>query len=113
PLFEGASVVLPAGSKTGFVGKNGSGKTTLFQLIHGRLTPDGGSIEVQKKARIGGVAQEATASAASVLDVVLAADTERAALLEEAETATDPHRIADIHMRLADIDAHTAEARAS
>jgi ATP-binding cassette subfamily F protein 3 len=113
PLFEGASVVLPTGSKTGFVGKNGSGKTTLFQLIQGRIMPDGGSIEVQKKARIGGVAQEATASEVSVLDVVLAADTERAALLEEAEHATDPHRISDIHMRLADIDAHTAEGRAS
>src|SRR5690606_24884745 len=113
PLFEGASVVLPAGSKTGFVGRNGSGKTTLFQLIQGRIAPDGGSIDVQKKARIGGVAQEATASEVSVLDVVLAADTERAALLAEAETATDAHRIADIHMRLADIDAHTAEGRAS
>ncbi|CAN0541349.1 unnamed protein product, partial [Laminaria digitata] len=47
------------------------------------------------------------------LDVVLAADTERAALLAEAEHATDGHRIADIHVRLADIDSHTAEARAS
>jgi ATP-binding cassette subfamily F protein 3 len=113
PLFEGASVVLPTGSKTGFVGKNGSGKTTLFQLIQGKLAPDGGSIEVTKRARIGGVAQEAAASEISVLDMVLAADTERAELLAEAEHATDPHRISDIHMRLADIDAHTAEARAS
>jgi ATP-binding cassette subfamily F protein 3 len=113
PLFEGASVVLPTGSKTGFVGKNGSGKTTLFKLIQGQIAPDGGSVEVTKKARIGGVAQEATASEVSVLDVVLAADTERASLLIEAETAHDPHRISDIHMRLADIDAHTAEARAS
>jgi ATP-binding cassette, subfamily F, member 3 len=48
-----------------------------------------------------------------VLDVVLAADRERTALLAEAETATDPHRIGDIHTRLAEIDAHTAEARAS
>jgi ATP-binding cassette, subfamily F, member 3 len=113
PLFEGASVVLPTGSKTGFVGKNGSGKTTLFQLIQGKLAPEGGSIEVTRRARIGGVAQEAVASDVSVLDVVRAADTERAALLAEAEHATDAHRISDIHMRLADIDAHTAEARAS
>ena len=113
PLFEGASVVLPTGSKTGFVGKNGSGKTTLFQLIQGKLTPDGGSIEVTKRARIGGVAQEAAASDISVLEMVMQADTERAALMAEAETATDPHRISEIHMRLADIDAHTAEARAA
>jgi ATP-binding cassette subfamily F protein 3 len=112
-LFEGASVVLPDGAKTGLVGKNGSGKTTLFHLIQGHISVEGGDIEVNKRARIGGVAQEATASSASALEVVMAADTERAALLAEAEHATDGHRIADIHTRLADIDSHTAEARAS
>jgi ATP-binding cassette subfamily F protein 3 len=113
PLFEGASVVLPDGAKAGFVGKNGSGKTTLFNLIQGHLAVDAGSIEVNKRARIGAVAQEAPGTDLSVLETVMAADTERAALLAESETATDAHRIADIHMRLADIDAHTAEARAS
>jgi len=113
PLFEGASLVLPDGAKAGFVGKNGSGKTTLFNLIQGHMAVDAGSIEVNKRARIGAVAQEAPGNNLSVLETVMAADTERAALMAEAETATDAHRIADIHMRLADIDAHTAEARAS
>jgi len=112
-LFEGASVTLPAGSKTGFVGKNGTGKTTLFHLIQGHIAVDGGSIDLVKKARIGAVAQEAPAGNESVLDVVLAADTERAALMKEAETVTDPDRISEVYTRLADIDAHTAEARAS
>ena len=113
PLFEGASLVLPDGSKTGFVGKNGTGKTTLFHLIQGHIAPETGSIEVNRKARIGSVAQEAVASDMSVLDVVLAADKERTALLAEAETATDAHRIAEVYTRLADIDAYSAEARAS
>ncbi len=113
PLFEGASLVLPDGAKAGFVGKNGSGKTTLFRLILGQIALDAGSIEVSRRARIGAVAQEAPASELSVLETVMAADTERTALLAEAETATDAHRISDIHMRLADIDAHTAEARAA
>ncbi|MEQ1900298.1 MAG: ABC-F family ATP-binding cassette domain-containing protein [Devosia sp.] len=113
PLFEGASVVLPDGAKAGFVGKNGSGKTTLFRLILGQIGVDGGGIEVNRRARIGSVAQEAPATDLSVLETVMAADTERAALMLEAETATDAHRISDIHMRLADIDAHTAEARAA
>jgi ATP-binding cassette subfamily F protein 3 len=112
-LFEDASLVLPTGAKAGFVGKNGSGKTTLFHIIQGHLAPDAGSIDVHKRARIGAVAQEAPAGEESVLSVVLAADAERARLLDEAETATDAHRIAEIHTRLADIDAHTAEARAS
>ena len=113
PLFEGASAVIPDGHKVGLVGPNGAGKTTLFRLIRGELTLDGGAITLPPRARIGGVAQEAPASADSVLAVTLAADTERAALLAEAETATDPHRIADIHTRLADIDAWSAEGRAS
>mgnify|MGYP001239116189 FL=1 len=112
-LFEDASLVLPAGSKTGFVGKNGTGKTTLFHLIQGHMGADAGKIELVKKARIGAVAQEAPAGEESVLDVVLAADKERTALMAEAETATDPDRIGEIYTRLADIDAHTAEARAS
>jgi len=113
PLFEDANLVLPDGVKAGFVGKNGTGKTTLFQLIQGFISPEQGTIEVNRKARIGAVAQEAVASDISVLDVVLSADKERTALLAEAETATDPHRIGEIHTRLAEIDAHTAEARAS
>ncbi|HEV7290860.1 MAG TPA: ABC-F family ATP-binding cassette domain-containing protein, partial [Devosia sp.] len=107
------SVVLPTGSKTGFVGKNGTGKTTLFHLIQGHIAADTGTIDLAKKARIGAVAQEAPAGDESVLDVVLSADKERTALMVEAETATDPDRIGEIYTRLADIDAHTAEARAS
>ncbi|GGL64361.1 glycosyl transferase family 1 [Wenxinia marina] len=111
PLFEGASATIPAGHKVGLVGRNGTGKTTLFRLIRGELTLDGGEIEVPKGARIGGVAQEVPGSDVSLLDTVLAADTERAALM--AEEATDAHRIAEIQTRLADIDAWSAEARAS
>ncbi|EEX14613.1 ABC transporter, ATP-binding protein [Citreicella sp. SE45] len=113
PLFEGASAVIPAGHKVGLVGPNGAGKTTLFRLIRGELTLDGGEISMPERARIGGVAQEAPANAMSLIDTVLEADTERAALMAEAETATDPHRIADVQTRLADIDAWSAEGRAA
>jgi ATP-binding cassette subfamily F protein 3 len=112
-LLDDASATIPAGHKVGFVGRNGSGKTTLFRLIRGELPLDAGEIEVPKRARIGGVAQEAPATRDSLLDTVLAADLERAALMAEAEEATDPHRIGEIHARLTDIDAHSAEARAA
>ena len=113
PLFEGASVIVPEGHKVGFVGRNGTGKTTLFRLIRGELALEGGDIRLPKGLRIGGVAQEVPGSDTSLLDTVLEADEERAALLAEAETATDPARIADVQTRLADIDAWSAEARAS
>ena len=112
-LFDDASALIPAGHKVGLVGRNGTGKTTLFRLIRGELALDGGEIEVPTRARIGGVAQEAPATRMSLIDTVLAADAERAALMAEAETARDPHRIAEIQTRLIDIDAHSAEARAA
>ncbi|MEM0945773.1 MAG: ABC-F family ATP-binding cassette domain-containing protein [Pseudomonadota bacterium] len=113
PLFEGASATVPDGHKVGLVGRNGTGKTTLFRLIRGELALETGDISVPKGARIGGVAQEVPASQTSLLDTVLGADAERAALMAEAETATDATRIAEIQTRLADIDAWSAEARAS
>ncbi len=113
PLFEGASATIPDGHKVGLVGRNGSGKTTLFRLIRGELTLDGGAIILPPRARIGGVAQEAPASGDSLLNTVLAADTERAALMAEAEGAPAPDRMAEIQTRLTDIDAWSAEARAS
>ena len=111
PLFEGAGAVIPTGHKVGLVGRNGTGKTTLFRLIRGELTLDHGTIEIPRGARIGGVAQEVPGSDTSLLDTVLAADLERATLL--ADTSTDPHRIAEIQTRLSDIDAWSAEARAT
>ncbi len=113
PLFEGASATIPTGHKVGLVGRNGAGKTTLFRLIRGELALEGGSITLPGRARIGGVSQEAPSSGTSLIETVLAADSERAALMAEAETATDPHRIAEIQTRLTDIDAWSAEGRAS
>ncbi|MFD0915675.1 ATP-binding cassette domain-containing protein [Pseudahrensia aquimaris] len=111
-LLEKTSMRVPAGSRCGFVGRNGTGKTTLFKLITGEYGPETGEISLRRGARIGQVAQEAPGNDVSLLDTVLAADLERAELLAEAETATDSTRIADIHTRLADIEAHSAEARA-
>ena len=113
PLFEGATATIPTGHKVGIVGRNGAGKTTLFRLIRGELALEGGTITLPQRARIGGVAQEVPSSETSLLDTVLAADTERAALMAEADTTTDPHRIAEVQARLADIDAWSAEGRAA
>ena len=110
-LFENASATIPTGHKVGFVGPNGTGKTTLFRIIRGELALEGGEIELPKRAKIGGVAQEAPATGLSLIETVLAADTERAFLL--ADTSEDPNRIAEVQTRLADIDAWSAEGRAS
>ena len=112
-LIENADISIPKGVKAGLVGANGTGKTTLFKVITGLHPSDTGSITISKDWKMGQVAQEAPGTEESLLEIVLKADEERAALMEEAETATDPTRISDIHMRLADIDAYTADSRAS
>ncbi|MBZ0163023.1 MAG: ATP-binding cassette domain-containing protein [Notoacmeibacter sp.] len=112
-LLDHATLALPAGAKTGLVGRNGAGKTTLFRAITGELAPETGAIHLPKNARIGQVAQEVPGTDEPLIDIVLKADAERLALMAEAEHATDPHRIAEIQTRLADISAHSAEARAA
>jgi len=112
-LIDHASAALPAGARVGLVGRNGVGKTTLFRLIAGEIAPESGSISLPKRVRLGRVEQEAPAGEQSLIDFVLEADKERAALLAEAEKAQDPNDIAAVQTRLVDIDAHAAPARAA
>ena len=112
-LFDQATAAIADGWKVGFVGRNGSGKSTLLRIIKGETYAGGDEISLRKNRRIGSVDQEAPATQQSLLTTVLKQDIERTSLLAEAETATDPHRIADIQIRLADIEAHSAEARAA
>lgn len=113
PILEGATVAIPTGHKVGLVGRNGAGKSTLLRLVTGELVPDDGSISMVRGARLGYVAQEAPGGEATLIEWVLMADTERAGLMAEAETATAPERIAFIQDRLVDIGAHAAPARAA
>jgi ATP-binding cassette subfamily F protein 3 len=112
-IFDAATAGIPTGHKVGLVGRNGAGKSTLLRLITGDLHADDGSITMSRGARIGYVAQEAPGGEMSLIDWVLDADKERSALLAEAEQATDANRIGEIQLRLTDIDAHSAPARAA
>ena len=111
-LLDQATVAIPAGHTVGLVGRNGAGKSTLINLILGHLQSEGGKITVRSGAKIGIVAQEAPDGPENLLETVIASNSELTDLNTEAETTTDPERIAYIHTRLADIDAHKAEARA-
>ncbi|MCH7937856.1 MAG: ABC-F family ATP-binding cassette domain-containing protein, partial [Proteobacteria bacterium] len=111
--FDGASATVNPGHRVGFVGRNGTGKTTLLGMVTGAMEPDSGSISVPSGWRIGITRQEAPDGPESLIEIVLAADEELARLNREAETATDPHRIAEIHVRLHDKGASRAQARAA
>jgi len=112
-LLEGASLQVNQGYHVGLIGPNGTGKSTLFNLIDGELEVDSGDIVLAPKIKMGRVRQDLPDDETTLLDVVLAADTERAELLAEAETATDAQRIADIYTRLNDIGAYEAPVNAS
>ena len=112
-LLDQATASVNPGHRVGLVGRNGTGKTTLLKLITGELAPDGGSVEIPARWQVGVTSQEAPSGTGSLIDTVIAADRELASLQAESETAEDFDRIAEIHNRLRDKIAHSAEARAA
>jgi len=112
-LIERATAQIPSGARVGLVGRNGTGKSTLFRAIVGDLAVEQGRFAWPSRATIGRLPQEAPDGPESLTEIVLAGNRERSALIAEAETAADPHRIAEIQSRLADIGAHAAPARAA
>jgi len=112
-VLDHASATLPSKSRVGLIGRNGAGKSTLLKIIAGIHHADGGTVGTPRGTRIGYIAQDMPGGAATPFETVLAADTERARLMIEAESAQDAHRIGAIHERLDALDAYAAPARAS
>jgi len=112
-LLDKASLTIPRGYHVGLIGPNGTGKSTLFKLIAKELELDEGEIVTISGTKMGMVRQDLPDDDTSLLDVVLAADTERAQLMADSETETDPEKLSDIYTRLIDIDAYEAPSKAS
>lgn len=52
PLFTGVTFGIQEGEKAALIGRNGTGKSTLLNTIAGILTPDEGTVVLNKEARI-------------------------------------------------------------
>ena len=135
-LLTDASLTLAYGRRYGLVGNNGVGKSTLLRALSRR------EVAIPTHISILHVEQEVTGDDTSALQSVLDADVWRKYLLREQEeigeqmnlldataattehgTISDPKldrerktldaRLTEVHEKLAELDADTAEARAS
>src|SRR5919107_757718 len=76
-LFDDVSLQVNRGDRIGLVGPNGAGKSTLFALLLGEISPDKGSVAIEKNATIGFLPQEtAAAGDETVLELALAVSPE-------------------------------------
>jgi ATP-binding cassette subfamily F protein 3 len=76
-LFDDVSLQVNRGDRIGLVGPNGAGKSTLFALLLGDVSPDKGTIAIEKNATIGFLPQEtAAAGDETVLELALAVSPE-------------------------------------
>ena len=122
PLVEEAELTLNYGNRYGLIGRNGCGKSTFMRVIGARCVPIPEGIDIFH------LREEIEASDMSAKDAVMSVDSERAKLeaeseelseflttveegSEDAEFAMD--RLHQVYERLEELDAVTAETRAS
>ena len=117
-LLSNASLKLAHLRRYGLIGRNGVGKTTLMKAIAKHVLPG-----IPSGMKISLVEQEISGGDLSVLQTVLSSDHELAELLEEEKRLSNPEesqqsdeandeRLREVHERLGEIDAWTAESRA-
>ena len=98
-LFDDVSLQVNRGDRIGLVGPNGAGKSTLFALLLGDVSPDKGTIAIEKNATIGFLPQEtAAAGDETVLELALAVSPE----LVRAQKVIKEHEAGHDHEHEAD-----------
>ena len=118
PLIEESNLSLNYGNRYGFIGRNGSGKSTFMECLGARCVPIPEGIDLYY------VKEEIAATEISALEAVMSVDEERAKLEAEAEALNDliaeddtndaaVDRLTSVYERLEQMDADTAETRAS
>jgi len=113
-LFENASLQINRGDRIGLIGSNGAGKSTLFSLILGEVSPDSGTVALERSVSIGFLPQE---SAPSGNETILELSTNISLEMERIQKIVREHHEDDpLHHeaidRFAELDGHSLKIRA-
>jgi ATP-binding cassette subfamily F protein 3 len=113
-LFADASLQINVGDRVGLIGANGAGKSTLFSLILGDISPDAGTVSLQRGAAVGFLPQEnAPCGDETVLELAMAISSsfvEILRALRESPDDSDQHH--EAFARFAEVDGYALEAKA-
>src|SRR5438067_3615864 len=97
-LFDDVSLQVNRGDRIGLVGPNGAGKSTLFALLLGDLSPDKGTIGIEKSATIGFLPQEtAAAGDETVLELACSKGAHASSLRAEEKRKLEAYATFDEH----------------
>ena len=121
PIVEEAELCLNYGNRYGYIGRNGCGKSTFMRVIAARCFPIPDGIDIFH------LSEEIEASDMTAKEAVMSVDVERAKLEAEAEELNEiianeegsenseeaMDRLTQVYERLEQLDAATAETRAS
>jgi ATP-binding cassette subfamily F protein 2 len=118
PMIDDAELTLNYGNRYGFIGRNGCGKSTFMKVIGARCFPIPEGIDIFH------LKEEIEATDMTAKEAVMSVDVERAKLEAEADELNDlmaedegndetMDRLNQVYERLEELDATTAEARAS
>jgi ATP-binding cassette, subfamily F, member 3 len=97
-LFDDVSLQVNRGDRIGLVGPNGAGKSTLFALLLGDVSPDKGTIAIEKNATIGFLPQEtAAAGDETVLELACSRVAQASSLRAEEKRKLEAYATFDEH----------------
>ncbi len=114
-LLSEVDLSLHAGWRVGVVGRNGTGKSSLFAAVRGEVEADRGDLDLPNRVRVASIAQELPSLPDPAIDFVLGGDAAVAAVLKaeaDALAAEDWEAVAEVHLRMAEVGAYDAGARA-
>lgn len=126
-LFRDVNLRINSGDKISLVGANGTGKSSFLKIISGQMSPETGKINKQNNISIGYLPQEnVTHSGSLLIEEAKSALSTLLTIQEKEKLITEKlsgpklsdeerndliHQLGEIHHRLDELDAYSAESK--